>query len=320
LVAVLACMLGLAGCSSPGPTWSDKRPRILVTIPPLASFARNVAGEYGEVRCLCTTRGPHSTEYSVQDALQLREADLFLAVGLGLDDKFADKMQAHSRNDHLKYVKLGDRLPASLKIREDKEDKDAKHADKDGHDHEHEGEYDPHAWLGIPEAQDMVATIRDELKKIDPEHAADYDANAKKYSEALDKLLKDGRGKFKDIKNRNIVAFHDSLAYFARSFKITIVASIEMVPGDEPSAARLAELVKACKEHDVHVIAVEPQYPSTSSAKTLKEALQSKGVKKVEMPEVDPLETATDKDLGDLAGWYEKKINANLEKLAEALK
>jgi ABC-type Zn uptake system ZnuABC Zn-binding protein ZnuA len=317
-VAVLAAALGLGGCGNTGPAWSDKRPRVLATIPPLASFARNVLGEHGEVRSLCTTSGPHNTEYKMQDALQLRDADLFLAVGLGLDDKFADPMQAHSRNDHLKYVKLGNRLPADLKIREEdhKDAKGDKHADKDDHGHEHEGEYDPHAWLGIPEAKAMVAGIRDELKKIDPQHAADYDANAKKYTESLDKLRDDGLDKLKDKKNRKIIAFHDSLAYFARSFKITIVASIELVPGAEPSAVRLADLVKMCKEQDVRVIAVEPQYPNSSSAKTLKDELKAKNLK-VDLAEVDPLETAA--DLEDLAGWYEKKTRGNLDNLAKAL-
>ena len=72
--------------------------------------------------------------------------------------------------------------------------------------------------------------IRDELKTIDSAHAEDYDKNADTYIKSLKKLHSDGKDKLKDKKNRKIIAFHESLGYFAKSFELTIVDAIEVAP------------------------------------------------------------------------------------------
>jgi ABC-type Zn uptake system ZnuABC Zn-binding protein ZnuA len=338
LPAVLVAALVVAGCGTPPAAWADANaPHVVVTIPPLQSFVQNVAGKHAEVKCLCTEKGPHHYEYDVQDTLAFRDADLFFAIGLVLDEAFADKLAPHARRAQFRYVKLGERLPADLKLKShdddeddkghdkkdadhDKKDKDHDHKDKDahgqahGHDHEH-GEIDPHVWLGIPQAKAMVEVIRDELKRVDPSHAADYDANAKKYAEALDTLLSDGRAQLKGKKNRKVISFHESLAYFAKSFDVDIADTIETGPGFEPGPGRLKRLVELCKKDDIRVLAVEPQYSKTTSAATLERELQGK----LRPVEIDPLETATDaKDLKD-PKWYEAKMRRNIQDLAGAL-
>ena len=316
LAAVLAG--GVPGCAKSTPAWQNRGgpPRVVVTIPALDSFVRNVGRERVGVICLCTTKGPHHYEYNPTDAIVLRDADLFLAIGLTLDDKFADAMQDESQNARLRYVKLGERLPKKLLLKgeEHEEGKDDK-----GHEHEH-GEYDPHIWLGIPQAIALVEMIRDQLSEIDREHAKEYADNAAAYVETLKKLQADGKEKLKDKKDRKIVAFHESLAYFADSFGLEIVDAIERAPGEEPLPGHLAKLVEKCKAHHVRVIAVEPQYPQGSSAEILK-----KDVKDIELVVVDPLETADAADLREdqkelkNKDWYEKKMRRNVEALAEKL-
>lgn len=317
-VALLALLLGLAGCTSAPAVWGDaKSPRVVVTIAPLASFVKNVGGEHVAIKCLCTEKGPHHYEGDVHDALYLREANDFFAIGLDLE-KFSDKMSTQSRNPKLRYVQLGKELPEKLKLEVHHEhDEHADHKDAHGHDHGHShgAGADPHVWLGIPQAKAMVAMIRDELKRSAPEHAADYDANAKAYLQRLDALHKEGKEALAPKKNKKIVSFHESLPYFADSFGIKIVESIEDVPGEPPSPAKLADLVEDCKKEDVHVIAVEPQYSQNTSAATLVKALPAGWAKLVT---VDPLETADEKDLQD-PKWYEMRMRKNIEELAKAL-
>jgi ABC-type Zn uptake system ZnuABC Zn-binding protein ZnuA len=321
LVAALVLLVGVTGCPRAISPWQKGSPRVLVTIAPLESFARNVAGDHADIKCLCTTKGPHSYEYDVQDTLLTRDGDLFFAVGLGLDDKFADKMSAQSHNPRLRYVKFSDRLPAKLKRAAEHEhghDHDAKGKDEKGHAHEHEhGEYDPHVWMGVEQAKAMVEVIRDELQRVDPAHAEEYAANAAKYAQALDNLLQGGRALFKDKASKRIVTFHESLAYFANSFGLDIVETIEESAGQEPSAGHLAELVEVCKDKKVSVIAVEPQYPQDTSARIVQKELAKHGLT-AKMVEVDPLETADPKQLQDPA-WYENKMRHNVEELAKAL-
>jgi zinc transport system substrate-binding protein len=313
---------GLPGCSKSTPVWQNRGapdgPRVVVTIPALDSFVRNVGGERVGIICLCTSKGPHHYEYNPTDAMVLRDANLFFAIGLTLDDKFADQMQDESHNAGLRYLKLGERLPKKLLLKgeEHEEGKDEK-----GHDHEHEhGEYDPHVWLGIPQAIALVEMIRDELKRVDAGHAEEYEKNATDYIQALQKLHADGKEKLKDKKDRKIIAFHESLAYFANSFGVEIVDAIERAPGEEPLPGHLAKLVEKCKASHVRVIAIEPQYPRGSSAEVLK-----KDVKDIELVVVDPLETADQPDLREdqrelkSKDWYEKKMRQNVENLAKNL-
>ncbi len=316
------------GCTKSTPAWSNRGgpPRVVVTIPALDNFVRNVGGDHVGVVCLSTTEGPHHYQYNTQDAMLLREADLFFAIGLTLDDKFADPIQRESHNPRLQYVKLGESKRMEkllLPLREEHEHgKEEEHAH--GHDHEH-GEHDPHIWLGIPQAIVLVEIIRDELKKSDPNHATDYDSNATKYIAKLNQLHAYGKKQLKDKKNRKIIAFHESLGYFAKSFDVDIVDVIEEIPGASAGQSHIAKLAKLCLEKDIRLIAVEPQYPKDSSAKLLRETMKGKD-KEIALEVIDPLETVSDK--GDLKddgkelkdpGWYDKNMRQNLDTLAKAL-
>jgi ABC-type Zn uptake system ZnuABC Zn-binding protein ZnuA len=328
IVAALA--VGLPGCKRSTSVWRERgTPRVVVTIPALDTFVRNVGGDHVGVVCLCTTQGPHQYQYNAQDAILLREADLFFAIGLSLDDKFADPIQVESHNPHLRYVKLGDRLRDGDSKRKDKLllklEEHHEHGKEEKHEHEHEhGEYDPHIWLGIPQAIALVEIIRDELKKVDPNHESDYDRNADKYIQKLNELHAYGKDRLKDKKNRKIISFHESLGYFAKSFDVDIVDVLEVIPGAEAGQAHMVKVAKQCKEQDVRVIAVEPQYPTESSAKVLRDELKDKA-KDIAFVEIDPLETAEKKDLKkdekelESREWYDKSMHQNLDNLAKGL-
>ena len=305
-LSALGTIVWVVGCTPAPDPWGGKpTPHILVTVPPLYSFAKSVAGEHGDVKCLCTTSGPHSYEFSQTDLRTLRGATCFFAIGLGLDDndKFSNGMvQATGQNNLL--VKLGDKLPADLKF-----------------DFTHEqGTRDPHVWNGTPQVSKVVEMIRDELKKVDPANAADYDKNAAAYLKELEKLHTYGRDLLKDKKDKKIVSFHESLGYFAREFDIEIVDVIEQEPGREADITTIRKIVNKCIDKNVLVIAVEPQY-SPQAAELIHEEVKAaaKGEKDIQLVEIDPLETVnSEKEL--TADLYVKTMRKNLEALAEKLK
>jgi ABC-type Zn uptake system ZnuABC Zn-binding protein ZnuA len=320
--------------------WKDhpNPPRVVVTIPPLYSFVRAVGGDRAGVKCLCTNRGPHGFQYDIKDTTLLKNADLFLAVGLTLDDTFADRMSAQSDNPKLHYVKLGKELPPKL-LRKSGEGHGHDHAH--GHDHGHghgeghehagghkeehgHGEYDPHVWLGIDQAIHMVEQVREELTRVDPDGADEYATNARKYVEALKKLKAEGDKLLARKKNKRLISFHESLGYFAKTFGLEIVEVIEVGPGDEPTPGHLKKLVELCVEEKkegkpVGAIAVEPQYPRSTSATTLRNELKERGLA-LDLVEVDPMETADAEVLAKQgAGYYAEQMRRNLKALAEHL-
>jgi ABC-type Zn uptake system ZnuABC Zn-binding protein ZnuA len=299
--------------------WDGPSPRVVVTFPPLYSFVKGVGGDHVTVRCLCTTTGPHHYEVSAQDHQLVRDADLLFALGLTLDEKFADALAKDGRANRFHYIKLGESLDKKLLLPMEHHEEHAKGKDgkgeKEEHEHEH-GAYDPHVWLGIPQAIAMTELIRDELKKADPAHAADYDRNAAAYVQTLKETLAYGRDMLGAKKNRKLITFHESLQYFARNFDLTIVDTMEEGPGDEPRGGRMIQLIDNCVKEGVGVIAVEPQYPKTTSAQVLQDELRKKK-HEVKLVEVDPLETAEPKELND--SWYVRKMRENIDNLAQGL-
>src|SRR5262249_49667357 len=153
---------------APDPWGGAPPPRVVVTFPPLYSFVKGVGGNHVTVRCMCTTTGPHHYEESALDHQLVRDADLLFALGLTLDEKFADTLAKDGRANRFHYVKLGESLPKALLLPMEHHEEHAKGKEgkdeKEEHEHEH-GEHDPHVWLGIPQAIAMTELIRDELKK-----------------------------------------------------------------------------------------------------------------------------------------------------------
>lgn len=302
----------VVGCSSSGPAWPDRPgPKIVASFPPIYCFVANVAGDDATVRTAMTSQGPHHFDPKQSDAVLLRQADLFFLNGLGLDERAAGKLKSFSANGKLRLIDLGAKVDKKLL-----EEGECHH---EGHDHgqPHEHPIDPHVWLGLDTAEQMVNGVRDELKAADPARAADYDRRAAEYTAKLCKLKEEGTALLAGKKEREFVTTHESLTYFARSFGLTVHDVIQTTPGKEPKGEDLDKLVKDMIEHKVRVIAVEPQYSSQGAATRVADELKRKGVDAVLVP-IDPLETANEADLNP--GWYEAKMRANLESLKNALK
>jgi ABC-type Zn uptake system ZnuABC Zn-binding protein ZnuA len=288
---------------------------VLAYFPPLYSFAASVAGDHAQVQSLITHIGPHHFDPSTRDARRLQKADLFFTIGLGLDNAIADKLARSSGNKSLHLRPLGELLPKDT-LREGGCECCKNKGQDHNHQHDH-GNFDPHVWLGIPEAIRMIEGVRDELSKIDSSHAAVYQQRAADAIARLTQLQDDGKAQLAAKSEKpKLITFHDSLHYFARSFGIEVLDSIE-APGQEPSPKKLNSIVDTCRKHGVRLIAVEPQYPSHTSARVILEELQRHGIDAA-FVEIDPLETADEKDL--TADYYELKMRQNIANLAAALK
>lgn len=309
LIAVL-----VPGCVKTDDVWpKDKAgPKVVVSFAPYYCFAANVAGDDAVIRTMMTTSGPHHFQPTDKDAHLLRRADLFFINGLGLDEEQAESLKKGSGNGKLKIIELGEKIPEEKLVAGV-----CHHEHKDG---EHEHTKDPHIWLSPDYAVTLVEAIRDELKSFDPPHAANYERRAKEYSEKLQKLKVDGLAMLKDKKDRNMVTFHESLSYFAKTFDLNIVSVVEKTPGTEPNDKQLKELIALCADHEhpVRLITVEPQYSTSNSGTELIKMLEHKKVPDPVLVEIDTLETVVPEQL--TPDWYENKMRANLKALAEKMK
>ena len=322
-VAVVAAVLPLAliGCG-PRPNvaedWPDKPgPKVAVSFAPLYCFAANVAGDDATVRNIMSGTGPHDFNPTEQEARRVAKADLFFVVGLGLDEGKAEQMKKGSGNANLKVIELGERLPKGM-LCEGTCTHEEHQGEKghEGHDHG----FDPHLWLSPDHAAKMVEVIRDELIQADPAHKDGYERRAAEYVAKLKQLIADGLAMLKGKKDNRLITFHDSLAYFADCFKLEIRGVLTKTPGQEPTEAEMKKLIRICTdEHKpTRLIAVEPQYSTSTSGETLRKELAAKGVENPQLAEIDTLETVKPGDL--TPDWYEQRMRANLAELAGKMK
>lgn len=306
----------LPGCGGGDDGWPKDRsgPKVVVSFAPLYCFAVNVAGDDAVVRNLLTTTGPHHFNPTDQDARILRRADVFFVNGLGLEGDKPERMKKGSGNRSLKVVELGGRIPESNLC-----EGSCTHDHGDDH-HAHDHGTDPHVWLSPDQAKYLVGGIADELGKLDAAHADGYKRRAAEYAGRLDTLKAECKKLLDGKKDRRLVTFHDSMAYFAKSFDVEIAGVLQKNPGSEPTGKELEKLIAICTNPTapVRVVCVEPQYSNSNAGTKLVQILREKGVADPVLVELDPLETVPPDQL--TPDWYEKKMLANVRALAEKMK
>lgn len=172
----------------------------------------------------------------------------------------------------------------------------------------HGKEDNPHIWLSVSGLIKQVDNIEKGLSLYDPSHKELYRKNSDIYIEKLGKLKNDMTDGLKDIKDRNIITFHEAFPYFGKEFNLNIVAVIEREPGSEPNAKELAETIQIVKKQKVKALFVEPQYPENSADVISKET----GVK---LFTLDPAVTGPMEP-----DAYINIMKSNLKILQEALK
>jgi len=333
----LACLLFFAvvlalapGCSSCGKKGASDKPRIVVSIFPIYDLVRRVAGADAEVTLLLQPgHNEHTFDPTPKDIETAAKSKLGVMVGLGLDPWMEKLMKDAAPT--AKIIKVGDRVPATLTIKDDpigaddddddhdhdhdaKGDAAAKKDEKKGHDkrghddHDHEkGAPDPHVWLDPTNARVIVRAVAEELGKIDSPHALDYRKRGDEIEASLDALDKEAETKTKALKTRGFVTFHGSFSYFAARYKLSVLAVIEPFAGSQPTMEYIQKVLKVIKEKKVPALFSEPQLDARPAKIIADEA-------KIPLGVLDPVGGGPNTDT------YEKMIRYDVAELEKYLK
>jgi ABC-type metal ion transport system, periplasmic component/surface adhesin len=165
----------------------------------------------------------------------------------------------------------------------------------------------PHVWVSISNAIIQVKNIGDRLSALDPENSDKYQANTGTYVKKLEAERAKMHQIVDNLKNRDIITFHEAFPYFAQEFNLNIAGVIEREPNSEPSAKDLEEIIEKVNNLNVKAIFAEPQY-SSKAAETIAKATGAK------VYILDPVVT------GPMdADAYINIMDSNLKTLQEAL-
>jgi zinc transport system substrate-binding protein len=243
----------------PGAAAAQPEPlAVAASIHPVALLVAEVGGDAVRVRTLLPPgASPHGFEPTPSQVRALAEADLLVTVGAGLDT-WAERMYAAvGGRRRVALAGHGPLLPAGpghAHHDEDEADPD------DDHDHTH-GAGDPHVWLDPVWVRDhALPALEQALAEAAPEHAVRFQAGAEAFADRLTALDRDLAKELAPAEGRAFVAFHGSWTYFAARYDLRQVAVVEPVPGREPSARWMAEVIGAARESDARMVLVEPQF------------------------------------------------------------
>lgn len=248
---LLACSLWLGGCAlPPAPTASEFR--VVTTVAPLTNIIYNISGDAVELVGLVPPGvNSHTFEPTPSDAQTLAEADIIFLNGLELEVLVMDLVKANAGPD-VSVVSLGDRIldesewvfdfsyPAS------------------------EGLPNPHLWMNPQLTSQYVEIIRDELVAAIPEQAETFQANAAAYLARLDELDKAIATAINTIPadQRKLLTYHDSWAYFAPRYGMTLIGAVQASHMKEPTVREITALVEQIRAEKVAVIFGASEFPT----------------------------------------------------------
>lgn len=241
-------------------------PQVVVTIKPLYGITASVMEGVGTPDLLMDgTMSPHNFQFRPSQMSQLSNADVVIWMGRDIEMPLADSIR-ELPSDVRVLEMTGATGLIHLPYRTGGVWQAVEH-DEDAHeDHEHEGAMDPHLWLDPRNGILMAHLIAEALADADPDHAAQYMANASAYGarlSALDAALQDQLDPFAE---QPFIVFHDAFQYFETHYGLRGVGAIALDPERAPGPRTVMALHDAATALGVVCVFAEPQFNGRMAA------------------------------------------------------
>jgi manganese/zinc/iron transport system substrate-binding protein len=256
--------VAIAGCQKPSgrpdrPDVKGRPVKVFATTGMIADAAKAVGGEAVQVDCLMGPGvDPHKYVPAPNDLTRINSADLVLYNGLHLEGKMTDIFEARAQTTWTFAVAehLTDLRPA-----------------EEGY----EGTKDPHVWFDVRLWMKVVEKIRDTLADIDPDRAAQYQANASDYLRKLDELDKGIRAKLAKVpeSRRVLITAHDAFGYFGRAYGFEVRGLQGVSTAGDTSVSDVQELADLIGTRKIKAVFAETSVP-TKGMQAVQQAVQSK--------------------------------------------
>ena len=273
---------------------------VVTTTEDLESITRAIGGKEVKVSSIVKgARNAHLIDAKPSYMSRLRNADLFIAVGLDLEIAWEGAIIRGSRNSKIKPGSSG-HLYASEDIAVlQKPTGRVTRAQGDVHPNGN-----PHIWLDPYNVRIIATSIADKLTELDPENEATFKENLTKFRKKVDEAmfgkslvagvgasklwswsnagkletelkssgnlskLAGWAGKMAPYRGQSIVTYHKSWPYFAARFGLNVVAQLEPKPGIPPTPGHIASVIRTAKSNKVKVI-LQPSFYSKRAGTTV---------------------------------------------------
>lgn len=233
----------LTGCDSTAST-NNGRLSVVATTSIVADVVKQVGGDAVEVQTLLPLGSdPHSYQPAPRDLTAVADASVIFANGAGLEEFL--KPLIDSAGATARVVEVSDGVPLL-------------EGSAEGSDLQDTHSADPHTWVDPNNVLVWVENIRAALTELQPDKAAEFQANADRYSAELRDLDIWIRQQVETIppENRVLVTDHLVYGYFAEEYGFTQVGAV--IPGfstdSSPSAQELAMIEEQIRSYNAKAI------------------------------------------------------------------
>jgi ABC-type Zn uptake system ZnuABC Zn-binding protein ZnuA len=245
--------------------WATSAPalaatHVVATTTDLAALVAVVGGDLVTVDSIVPAGvDPEAFEPRPGDLGRLRRADLIVRVGLGYD-YWLDALVRQAGEKRLlrggdAYLDASAGIPL-LEIRGQSV------VNEGGHAH---GVANPHYWLDPENAITITAGIAEALIRIAPAQRERIVANRDAFLAQLETRRARWSRTLAPFAGTRLIAYHNSWPYFARRFRLDVIAFIEPKAGVAPSPAHLAQLIAEGRNAQARAIVHEPYEPEDAS-------------------------------------------------------
>lgn len=247
-----------AGAAESSLGWTDPlnsengKLNVVTTVAPISSIVRNVGGTHINLHGIIPDGSDsHTFEPAPSDAKLLSQADLVIANGLDLEDPTLELAKANLKST-AEILTLGDQTIAPEQYAYDfsfpKED----------------GRPNPHLWMNVPFAMKYAQLVAAKLEARDAANAPAYGQNLDRYLATLTRLDAGIMTAVQTIPagQRKLLTYHDSFAYFAQHYGMTVIGAAQPSDFSEPSPQEVAGLIDQIKRERVPVVFGSEVFPS----------------------------------------------------------
>lgn len=258
----VAIMSLLISCKNEGKdSEEDKKLKIVTTTTMLTDLVKNIGGDHIEVQGLMGAGvDPHLYKASEGDVSKLYKADIIFYSGLHLEGKLVEifeKMEGTKTT-----IGLGEFLPKGELI---------------GSDY-FASNYDPHVWFNIEYFKQFTEKVTAVLVEHDPQNAASYTENEKKYLQQLTELEATVKAKIETLprEKRILVTAHDAFNYFGKAYDFEVVGLQGLSTATEAGVQDVQRISQFIIDNNVKAIFVESSVPRRT-IEALQQSVNSKG-------------------------------------------
>lgn len=211
----------LTGCSgsnqvASGSAAQSEALQVQASCYPLYFIAENVVGNLGEVTNLTQSGGePHDLELSIAQVQAMLEADLVLYLG----NNFQSSVEEAVSSTGVAALDAMSVVPES-EVRSG----------------------DSHMWLNPEYMVNFTAEFAEQLAAINPENAAEIQANAEALQDELEQLDADFAAGLAEMQGATMVVTHEAFGYLAAAYQLQQLGIRGVNPEEEPSTSNLLEV------------------------------------------------------------------------------